>query len=77
MSHDQVVYKLVRDGRSVYCASFAVVSALLGVGWALRDWGRRARFAAEVAAGSRRRYRILRNVPSRQGSWIPRAGTLR
>jgi hypothetical protein len=67
MSHDQVVYKLVRDGRSVYCTTFAVVSALLSVGWALRDWGRWARFAREGAAGSRRAS-ILRSVPNRQAS---------
>ena len=73
MSHDQVVYKLVRDGRSVYCTSFAVVSALLGVGWALRDWGRWASFAAEVATGSRRRSRVLRSVPGKLGSWMPRS----
>jgi hypothetical protein len=64
MTHAQVVYKLVRDGRHVYCTSFAVVSALLGVGWSLRDWGRWARFAREVAA-SHRRGAVVRLVPQR------------
>jgi hypothetical protein len=64
MSHAQVVYRLVRDGRSVYCTSFAVVSALLGVGWALRDWGRWSRFAREIAP-SRRRGVVERLVTSR------------
>jgi hypothetical protein len=66
MAHDQTVYKLVRDGQSVYCASFAVLSALLGMGWALSDWGRWARFAREMARGSRRRGAVLRSVPGRQ-----------
>lgn len=64
MSHAQVVYKLVRDGQNAYCTSFAVVSALLGLGWALRDWGRWARFARE-AATSRRRGVVARVVSGR------------
>lgn len=64
MSHAQVVYKLVRGGQNTYCTSFAVVSALLGMGWALRDWGRRARFARDIAV-SRRRGVVARTAANR------------
>lgn len=45
----RMVYGLERDGRTVYCSSFAVVSALRALGWTLSDsghWGQ-ARAAAD------------------------------
>jgi hypothetical protein len=39
MGHGWLVYDLKRDGRRVYCSSFAVVAALLDLGWTLSDWG--------------------------------------
>ena len=47
---DRMVYGLERDGRTVYCSSFAVVSVLLAMGWTLSDSGQ----WAEVVRDPRR-----------------------
>jgi len=66
MAHDPMVYKLVRQGRCVYCASFAALATLLGLGWAIADWGRGARFARESAPAARRRGAVLRGASARR-----------
>ena len=48
----RMTYKLERDGRTVYCNSFRVVSALLALGWALIAPEHCANSSAEPAAGS-------------------------
>ena len=48
----RMTYKLERDGRTVYCNSFRVVSALLALGWALIAPDHCANSCAEPAAGS-------------------------
>ncbi len=47
-----MVYALERDGRTVYCSSFHVVSVLLSMGWVLRATDRWSRLVRERAAGS-------------------------
>jgi hypothetical protein len=53
MGHAQVVYALERDGRRVYCSSFAVVVALLDMGWTFSGWGEWAKFVSDLATGRR------------------------
>ena len=58
---DRMVYGLERDGRTVYCSSFAIVSVLLAMGWTLSDSGHWAELARELAAGSPPRRTTLRS----------------
>jgi hypothetical protein len=51
MAHEQVVFELERDGRRVYCSSFAVVVALLEMGWTFGNWGEWAKFVNDVTTG--------------------------
>jgi hypothetical protein len=48
----RIAYELERDGRTVYCNSFRVVSALLELGWALIVPDHCANSSAEPEAGS-------------------------
>lgn len=45
-----MVYGLERDGRTVYCSSFAEVTVLLAMGWTLSDSGHWARRVCELTA---------------------------
>ena len=49
---DRMVYGLERNGRTVHCSSFAMVSVLLAMGWMLSDSGHWAELVRERAAGS-------------------------
>ena len=60
----RMVYGLERDGRTVYCSSFALVSVLLAMGWTLSDSGHWAALVRELAAGSPPRRTTLRKQPS-------------
>lgn len=65
MADEGVVYELKRDGRRVYCSSFAVVVALLDMGWAFSDLGEWAKFVDDVATGPSTRP-VTPGSPSRE-----------
>ena len=64
----RMVYGLERDGRIVYCGSFAVVSVLLSMGWTLSDSGHWARLVRERTAGLPPRRTTLRSISSERAS---------
>ncbi len=47
-----MLYELERDGRTVYCSSYAVVAALVGMGWTLNESGHWAILVDGLVAGS-------------------------
>jgi hypothetical protein len=52
MQHlDRMVHELERDGCTVYCSSFVVVSALLAMGWTLVGPKQEAELERGLAAG--------------------------
>ena len=60
----RMVYGLERDGRTVYCSSFALVSVLLAMGWTLSDSGHWARLVRQLTAGFSSGRTSLRKQPS-------------
>ena len=64
----RMVYGLERDGRTVYCSSFAVVSVLLAMGWTLSDSGHWAGLVRELRARFPSRRTTLRSTPSERPS---------
>ena len=52
MGHGWLVYDLKRDGHRVSCSSFAVVAALLDLGWMVSDWGEWGQIRGRSGGGS-------------------------
>jgi len=45
---DRMAYELERDGRAIYCSSFAAASVLLAMGWRLNRSGQWSRLAQKL-----------------------------
>lgn len=64
----RMVYGLERDGRTVYCSSFALLSVLLAMGWTLSDPGHWTRLLRERTAGFPSRRTTLRSISNERAS---------